>query len=229
MEIRQLQLIEGARAARGLAVVIDVFRASSHAVVLLAGGVREILPVEEIAEARALKRRQPCWLLAGERGGAPPAGFDLGNSPAASARLPLAGRSVVLTTSAGTRGLIAAAERADEVVFGCFLNAAAIARHLARSAPEVVSLVAMGLAGERRTPEDDLCSDYLAGLLRGAMPDPQALFARIREHPEGRKFLDPAQPQYPAADLEACLRIDTHDVVPVLDRTKDLPRLLPAS
>ena len=69
MEIEIYQLIEGARRARGLAVIIDVFRAFTVECHAFARGARTILPVAGIDEAFALKRAHPGALLVGERGG----------------------------------------------------------------------------------------------------------------------------------------------------------------
>ena len=108
MEIQILQLIEGARAAQGLTVIIDVFRAFSVACYAFDAGVARIFPVGSVDEARALKRENPTWLLAGERGGARLEGFDFGNSPSEIEGVDLRGRTLIQATSAGTRGLVSA-------------------------------------------------------------------------------------------------------------------------
>ena len=82
MEIQILQLLEGARQARGLTVIIDVFRAFSTACYAVNKGVGPIYPVGNIEEAYALKEKNPEALLVGERNERPPEGFDFGNSPA---------------------------------------------------------------------------------------------------------------------------------------------------
>ncbi len=216
MHVETLHLLEGARRARGLAVAIDVLRASSHLVTLFARGAEAVVPVATVEEARALREQHPDWLLAGERHGLPPAGFDLGNSPDEAERRDVAGRTLILTTSAGSKGLVAAAEVADEVIVGCFLNASAVARYAAERGAREVSLLALGVGGETRSPEDDGAATYLDGLLRGAPVPPEPLFEAVRVHPEGQKFLDPSNPNYRAEDLAACLRVDVYDVVPKL-------------
>jgi len=216
MQIRKLQLLSGAQQARGLAVVIDVFRATSNIVTLLARDAREITPVATLEEAYALKAAHPDWLLAGERHGLPPEGFDLGNSPFEAEQSACQGKTVVLTTSAGSRGLVAAAEHADEVIAACFLNARAVADYISARKPETVSLVALGVCAETPSPEDDGAADYIARLLYGENPDPEEYFSVIRAHPEGRKFLDPNNLNYRAEDIHACLRVNVYDLVPVM-------------
>ncbi|MFW6029990.1 MAG: 2-phosphosulfolactate phosphatase, partial [Halanaerobiales bacterium] len=81
MKYKILHLIDGAKEARGLAVVIDVFRAFSTAVYLFANGAERIIPVATLETAHYLKSRNPGWILLGERRGKKIEGFDYGNSP----------------------------------------------------------------------------------------------------------------------------------------------------
>lgn len=207
--LRVLHLLQGARRATGLAVIIDVFRAFTLVPCAFARGVRDILPVATPEEALALKRADPALLLAGERDGRPLPGFDFPNSPAAILRADLAGRGLVLRTSAGVQGLLAA-ERADEVITGSFVNAAAIVEHVRRRAPGPVSLVCMGWNATERSAEDEACADYLAAGLRGAFPDFAPIRARLRTDPAGAKFFDPARPWFPAEDFEVCMRASVY-------------------
>ena len=216
MNIHRAQLLDGARAARGVAVVFDVFRATTTIATMLTGGARAVRAVHSVDEARRWKERDPQLVLAGERGGAAPAGFDLGNSPVEAETTNLKGRTVVLTTSAGSKSIVAAANAAETVITGSFVNAGSVIRWLEKHCPRDVTLVAAGVGGTVATPEDDLAASYLERRLHGDSRAPDDLFAEIRRHPEARKFLDPEQPQYPPADLEFCLRVDVFDVVPRL-------------
>ena len=223
MKIRRLQLLKGASEAAGVAVVVDVLRASSTILTMFSRGARSILPVATVDEARRVKVANPDFVLAGERGGAPPSGFDLGNSPTEAAARNFHEKDVVLTTSAGSKGLVAAAESADEVVVGCFLNAAAIVAFIQERQPNTVSLVALGTGGEVESPEDTLAAEYLHHLLEERHPDFDRMRRKIHEHPQGQKFLDVNQPSYPVADLGFCLRTDVFRSVP---RLADSGRLL---
>jgi 2-phosphosulfolactate phosphatase len=203
-EVRLLHLLEGARRAAGIAVIIDVFRAFTLAPCAFARGACRILPVATPAEAHALKAKDPALLLAGERDGKPLPGFDFSNSPAAILGADLTGRTLVLRTSAGVQGLLACP--ADEVITGSFVNAAAIVEWLRGRRPAVISLVCMGWNGSERTAEDEACAEYLAAGLRGAFPDFAPIRARLRADPSGAKFFDPAKPWFPAEDFDVCLR-----------------------
>jgi 2-phosphosulfolactate phosphatase len=222
VEIRLLKLLDGASRARGTAVVIDVFRAFSTACVVAARGAARIWPVERVEEAFRLKRSHPDVVLVGERGGKMIEGFDHGNSPSKLSGLDFTGRSVVLTTSAGTRGLFQATA-ADEVVTGSFLNAGAVVEHLRQQRPDVVSVVALGSRGEVETTEDTLCGEYLRDRILGKPVDFDAIQAEIRAAPSGRKFLDPERPWFPPPDLELCLDVDRYGFVLRLADVEDGP------
>lgn len=207
MEIEILQLIEGARRARGLAVIIDVFRAFSVECWAFSRGAKRILPVAGIDEAFALKRANPGALLVGERGGRKCEGFDCGNSPSQLEAFDVCGRVIVHTTSAGTQG-IANAAGADEIAGASLVNAAATAEYIRRRNPAVVSLVCMGLDGVSETDEDTLCADYIAALLRGESPDISQRVRRLSET-SGKKFFNPdLQEVFPRRDFEMCTQVD---------------------
>ncbi|MDP2949952.1 MAG: 2-phosphosulfolactate phosphatase [Chloroflexota bacterium] len=119
--------------SRQVCVVVDVLRASSTIVTMLEQGVEGVLVAATIAEARRLARELPGYLLCGEEGGLPPAGFDYGNSPREFSTLDLRGRRAILCTTNGTRALMAAAA-APLVLVGCLLNASAVAQAAATTA-----------------------------------------------------------------------------------------------
>ena len=107
-DVHIADFVAGARSARGLTVVIDVFRAFSVAAHAFARGARTLIPVADVAEARELKRLHPDWLLLGERHARPLPGFDCGNSPTELERFDLHDRTIIHTTHSGTQGLTAA-------------------------------------------------------------------------------------------------------------------------
>src|SRR5204862_138036 len=120
------------------ALVIDVLRASTSIITALANGAAAVVPVERVEEARARKATlDPGTLLAGERHGDPPEGFDLGNSPREFTPARVCGRTIVLTTSNGTRALLAARPAAAVGVAG-FVNATAAAAWARERAGDIV-------------------------------------------------------------------------------------------
>lgn len=206
-----LDFVEGARAARGIAVVIDVFRAFSLAPYATAAGAR-VVPVAATETAFELKARHPDWLIAGERHARPLPGFDFGNSPHDVSRGAVRGRTIVHTTHAGTQGLTRA-EGADEVLTASLVNAGAIVRYLRARAPERVSIVRMGHQARERCAEDDACAEILAARLGGRGLDERALVESLRTAPAAQKFHDPAATYAPLEDLELCLALDRFDFV----------------
>lgn len=212
MLIQTVDFVAGARAARGLVVVIDVFRAFSVAAYAFARGARSIIPIASIDEARALKRERPDWLLVGERHARPLAGVDCGNSPTQLEALELEGKTLIHTTHSGTQGLTQA-RGAEEVITGALVNAGAIVRYIRTRRPEVVTLVRMGHEARERCEEDDACAELIEKRLHGEDVPVEALKARLRRAPSAAKFFDPACDWAPERDFELCTALDAFDFV----------------
>ena len=106
MEIQILECIEGAKKAKGLTVIIDVFRAFSLEAYLFSKGVKRIIPIGQLEIAFQLKKEHPDWVLFGEREGKQVEGCDLGNSPSQIETIDLKGKTCIHTTSAGTQGIV---------------------------------------------------------------------------------------------------------------------------
>jgi 2-phosphosulfolactate phosphatase len=207
MRITVRDFFEGAQHARGIAVIIDVFKAFSVVCYAFANGVSRIIPVGKVEEAFELKDRFPDRVLIGERNGKKLPGFAYGNSPAEIQPVNFSGKTLIHTTHAGTQGLIHASQ-VTQIVTGAFVNAAATARYLRHEAPREVTLVRMGLQARARTDEDDLCAEYLIHLLTGELFESQLVKERLRQSPCSNRFFDPDKPWSPPGDFERCLDID---------------------
>lgn len=208
MNITIRHYIEGAAEAEGTVVVIDVFRAYTLECYLYARGARAILPVADLDEAFRRKRLHGDWLLFGERHGRMCEGFDCGNSPSQAERIDVAGKTILHTTSAGTKGA-AAAVRAREILTGSLVNASAIRDYIRSQSPETVTLVAMGNEGVRPAPEDDLCADYIRSLLEDRpLPDMASRIAALRSN-GGSHFFDPGlRDVFPPEDFAMATELD---------------------
>ncbi|MBQ1372012.1 MAG: 2-phosphosulfolactate phosphatase [Oscillospiraceae bacterium] len=206
MKIQILELLEGAKQAEGLTVIIDVFRAFSLECYLTHWGAAELRPIATLEEAFSWRERDPGALLVGERGGAKCEGFDYGNSPSIIPPEAVRNRRIIHTTSAGTQG-VTHAVHAEEIITGSLVNAAAVADYIRRRQPETVSLVCMGNAGIREAPEDRLCGEYIRSLLLDApLPDFEARIQALRAR-GGAHFFDPHnQAVFPQADFGMCVR-----------------------
>jgi 2-phosphosulfolactate phosphatase len=212
MEIQILQLLEGAKIATGLTVIIDVFRAFSTACYAVENGAEKIIPVGNIEKAYLLKQKNPDFLLMGERNEMKPHGFDFGNSPAQIFHVNLAGKTIVHTTSSGTQGIEGAAH-VPEIITGSFVNAGAIADYIKMQNPENVSLVCMGYACEIPTDEDTLCAEYIRNELKG-LPNDFSKMKEIIRKGSGRRFFEAEKQEWaPREDFELCLDLNRFDFV----------------
>jgi 2-phosphosulfolactate phosphatase len=207
-------------------VVIDVVRATSVVCRALGAGALGVTPVADVQEAREIARRRGA-LLVGERGGLPPEGFDLGNSPGDFTAGVCEGREVVLTTTNGTAA-VARCRLADRLWAGCFLNAEATARALAESGSENVLLVCAGSGGSVAV-DDVAAAGCIAGslaLLCGAEAGDGTRIAAavfdawkhdlhglLRRSLSGRKLAGVGL----GTDLIDCARVDTTPVPAELD------------
>jgi len=144
-------------------VVIDVLRASSTIVAAIESGAERIIPIADVETASRLVRpaERDKKLLAGERKCLPVPGFDLSNSPGEFTPARVRGKTLVLTTSNGTRA-IAAAAKADRVVICALTNLPSVAAAL-REELEIVVLCC-GAEGTIAA-EDLLCGGMLLRIL----------------------------------------------------------------
>jgi 2-phosphosulfolactate phosphatase len=169
-------------------VVFDVLRATTSMITGLAHGVGSFFPVKEIETARKLKEQRVDLLLAGERNGVPPPGFDLGNSPSEFKDVP--GREIILTTTNGTAAL-EQVRKAKTVLLGALVNIAALAERLESSSPERLLLICAG-TGDRFSLEDAIGVGALLANLKRHDHSDAALMVRTVYQQMGD-------------DLEACL------------------------
>ncbi len=221
MNINILQLLEGAKQARGLTVIIDVFRAFSTACYAFDFGVSKIIPVGNIEIAYQLKKENPDFVLVGERNEQKPADFDFGNSPAQLSKKRLAGKTMIHTTSSGTQG-IANAKNASEIITGSFVNAGAIIRYIQQQKPLNVSLVCMGYACEYPTDEDTLCAEYIKNELLGS-PNNFSKITETIKNGSGARFFDPEKQSWsPQADFSLCLNLNSFNFVLKVEKEGDL-------
>lgn len=225
MNIEILHLLDGAKQATGLTVIIDVFRAFSTACYVFARGASRIIPVGDLDLAYELKKKNPEFLLLGERKGQRPPGFDYGNSPTEIEAVDFANRTIVQTTSAGTQG-IANAVKADEIITGSFVNAQAIVSYVRLKAPKLVSLVCMGQDASEPSDEDTLCAKFIKDSLIGKATDFEQIRTHLREYRSAAKFFDPDKTWAPERDFDLCLDLGRFHFVLVIKKDIDGPLYL---
>ena len=222
MEVTHTRLLEGAQTAKGVAVIIDVFRAFTCTPLLFSLGIQKSILVSTPEEAFVLKEQNSELLLIGEVGGIPIDGFDLGNSPSEILRKGTAffkGRTVVQRTSSGVQGVLMALDVADEVLPASYALAKSTARYILSKQPPRVSIVSMGWALKHIAPEDEWCGVYIAHLLGVKDYDHNAALEEILYDQTTQKFFDPEKPHFPPEDPIMCLQLNMHDFV--LRATRD--------
>ncbi|SEL78368.1 2-phosphosulfolactate phosphatase [Parapedobacter koreensis] len=206
-----------------VAVVIDIFRATSSICYGLANGARAIIPVAEVEECLAY--RDNGYLLAAERNGEVVAGFDFGNSPFAYTADKVDGKTIVLTTTNGTRAIQWCAG-ATAVVAGSFLNISALSDWL-RTQNHHILLVCAGWKNQFSL-EDTVFAGALVARLRaeGIELDDAAHAAEslyLEAQGDLETYLNKAshskrmQRLHITADISFCLQQDIVSAIPVMN------------
>ena len=199
-----------------VAIVVDVIRATSTIAQALVAGYGRVLCCSEVDEAKALRERLEDAVIAGERRAVAVPGFDLGNSPREF--LEPQAETLVLTTTNGTRAVVAAAARADVVLVGSLLNLAAVVE-AARSLGQDVEVVCAGVQG-RFTIDDAYCAGRIAEALGGELSDAAQAAVRIAGSfagaEEGLRASDNPEHAKLAEDIAFCARESVLDVAPRL-------------
>lgn len=218
-KVNILHLIDGAKQAEGLTVIIDVFRAFSLECYLYDMGVELIRPVGTVEDAFRLKRELPNSLLFGERNGIKVEGFDFGNSPSSVTPEIVEGKTILHTTSAGTQGVVNA-KNATRILACSLVNAKAVAEYIIETQPEVVSLVCMGWNAEVLAAEDELCAEYIKSILDGEeLTNMKERVADLQYH-GGEHFFNPdTQEVFPEPDFWLCIQYNRFPYI--LEISKD--------
>jgi 2-phosphosulfolactate phosphatase len=189
---------------RDTVVVIDVLRSFTTAAIALDRGATAIYPVDGVLAANQLANRLDNPVTIGAVGGGDPIpGFDFGNSPSQVANADLLGRTVVMSTAAGIRGLQRFSQ-ARRLFAASLANAKATADAIATCQPEEVCFIVTGEWVDRDGDEDIACADYLQALLSGQNPDVEPFIERVRNSDFGRRFTADNSPNLPLADLKLC-------------------------
>lgn len=208
-------------------IIIDVLRCSSTIIAALANGAKGIIPVKTLKEAKAYHQKHLEFILAGERRGLKPEGFDLGNSPLEFSPETIKGRHVILTTTSGTMA-ISLAKNGRWTLIGALLNAKAVAEAAMKIAEKEQIGISLVLAGKkgRFSLEDFIC----AGAIVGSLPTEKvkhsdaALAASLAFQQASESISRTVQIGDHAqflksvgfgADIKFCCRLDAFGIVPV--------------
>jgi 2-phosphosulfolactate phosphatase len=226
-------LVEPVRLTGKTVVVIDVLRATTTIVHALAAGAVQVIPCLEVEEAQRITAELgKAAISGGERGGKQIPGFDLGNSPAEYSRERVMGKTVVFTTTNGTRAMLRC-KAAQRVLLGAFVNFSAVCRELAGF--DQIALVCAGTDGQVTREDTLLAGAFVDDLARSkkCVLNDQALLAAdawrtavrvltdrplgitLRDSRGGRNLIEIGQEH----DIDLAAQIDRFDIVPELDLT----------
>jgi 2-phosphosulfolactate phosphatase len=208
-------------ASASLGVVVDVLRATSTIAQALASGYERVYCCAEIEEALALREKLGEGLLGGERDAMKIEGFDVGASPREFVGEPR-DRTVIFSTTNGTRTILEAAARCKEVLLGSLLNLDAVAA-AARERGEDVLLMCAGFQGTFAL-DDAYCAGRIVQLLGGEETDSsKAADAIARAWPDAHDGLLARTYGPPGLeeDIAFCAQVSVLDVVPRLNRMVD--------
>ncbi|GHU69699.1 putative 2-phosphosulfolactate phosphatase [Clostridia bacterium] len=210
----------------GLTLVIDALRMTSVAIAALGNGCARLCAVETVEEARVLAPQYNA-LLGGERNTVRIDGFEFGNSPSEYTTEKIAGRSLIVTTTNGTRA-IAKANPTGEVWLAAFLNARAIAERILSETFDNITIICAGTLG-RFTMEDALVAGAILIKLDGHDELDDFSLACIELYQSSRdnllEFISKTEHAKRlvrlgfSGDLEYCLREDVSNVIPKLNNS----------
>jgi len=207
-----------------IVVIIDVFRATSTIAAALHNGAARVVPVATVEECIALGMTISNSLTAGERDGKVAAGLEYGNSPLEYPRSFIEGKTLVLTTTNGTR-LLHMVQDADTIITGSFLNLSAVCAFLIAQNKSVL----LGCAAwkDRFNLEDTLFAGAVVNGVNGYFNvgcDSARAAAYLHERANGDyiNFLKESSHYKRLAayglehDMAYCTTPDLHPVVPIL-------------
>ena len=200
-------------ASAPIGIVVDVVRATSTIAQALSAGYRRVLCVPEIEQARSLRRELPDSIVGGERDAVRIEGFDVGASPREF--LEPQAETLILSTTNGTRTIVTAAERCDEVLVGSLLNLDAVVR-AASERGEDVAVICAGYKGAFAF-DDAYCAGRFVQALAGDRSDAAiaagliaAAYPKPLDGLNARTYGPPGLEE----DIAFCARESVLDVVP---------------
>jgi 2-phosphosulfolactate phosphatase len=206
-------------AAARVGIVVDVIRATSSIAQALASGYERVLCCAEIDEANALRAELGGEaVVGGERNGIVIDGFDVGASPREFAQAPRA-RTLILSTTNGTRAILTAAERCEVVLLGSLLNLSALVRTAHEDGGDV-AILCSGFKGAFAL-DDAYCAGRIVEALGGERSDAAIGAAVIADAwPDALQGLNARTYGPPGleADIEFCAQVDLLDTVPRFSR-----------
>lgn len=210
-----------------IVVVIDILRATSSITYGIENGAKGIIPVMNVEDC--LNFADKGYLLAAERNGEVVEGYDFGNSPFSYTAEKVAGKTIVLTTTNGTKAMHLAQERAHQVIVGSFLNLSSVCDYLKKENKDVLLLCAGWK--DNFNLEDTLFAGAVVEQLQNDFTvgdDSSVAALDMYQLAKGdlRKYLKKSSHSHRLMklnieeDVKFCLRVDVCTTIPVLEGEK---------
>lgn len=210
-----------------IVVVIDILRATSSITYGMDNGAEAIIPVAQVEDCLAYADKG--YLLAAERNGEVVVGYDFGNSPFSYTKEKVAGKTIVLTTTNGTKAMYMAQERAHQVVVGSFLNLSSLCNWLKVQDKDVLLLCAGWK--DKFNLEDTLFAGAVVNVLRkdfvhfdDACVAAEDMYLLAKDDLRG--YLKKSSHNHRLEqlnieeDVKFCLKVDICKAIPVLEGEK---------
>lgn len=212
-------------ACDGAVVTIDVIRAFTTAAYAFAAGAKEIYLVGSVQEALAFKAQHRAALAMGEEAGRLPHGFDLSNSPVQASRADLTGRTLVMRSSAGTRGALAAnrLNPAGRQWCASLVCASATARAVSASGLGAPIYLITGRFPDSPVhdgAEDEAAARFIEDVRLGQVPDPTLAIRRVIDSEAARGLLQLGPKHVDPDDVRFATRVDVFGFAMELQRTE---------
>ena len=213
-----------------IVVVIDILRATSSITYGMDNGAEAIIPVAQVEDCLAYADKG--YLLAAERNGEVVVGYDFGNSPFSYTKEKVAGKTIVLTTTNGTKAMHMAQERAHQVVVGSFLNLTSLCDWLKVQDKDVLLLCAGWK--DKFNLEDTLFAGAVVNVLRkdfvhfdDACVAAEDMYLLAKDDLRG--YLKKSSHNHRLEqlnieeDVKFCLKVDMCQAIPVLEGERLIP------
>lgn len=210
--------LEGIKQAKGLVIVVDVLRAFTTCCFVFKNGAKTIIPVSDLDAAYKLIKDYPYFISIGERKGLKLPGFNYGNSPAEIENVDLKDKTVILTTSAGTQGIVKAIN-ADSVITGAFVNAQAVVDYIGKQKPKVVSFIVTD--NRYKDNEDFMYANYIISCLKGDQLNFKKIKKHLINHPLAEGFLKKPMTRYSQRDFHLSLDLDRFNFIIAAKKRED--------
>lgn len=194
-----------------LIIVIDVLRAFTTACYVINNNPTDYIIVPDLNSAYSLKKENPNYILIGERNGYNIPGFDYGNSPTEIKNVDFSNKTIVHTTTLGTRGIVNALNHTKDVITGSFINAKAIINYIKKENPNNIYLFCT--SGTSDNNEDLMFAKYIKGYFENKPLNISVIRKNLMKHESGIRYLINPRTKYSKRDFFLALELDKFNFI----------------